>query len=552
MPKNQELIQPRIDTYLKSTWYTRWIIIGVVSASIWFVPNVHRSFIAPLLVAAVGYQLILYYGGKRNSKLLTNREIMLMVDGYMALILIAYSGYTSSPYLFLLAFMIISASFWYGSRAIILVAILQSSALIALELVQGKTPVAKNLLIETIIVMTIGLYVSWLTKFERLERNQLLKIGSETERERQRLSALINSVRDTVLVLDNKDHIAIHNQAATLLFGSKKEINGRPFKDMVHLLDEYDKPFELKIHHSSTPERKEIRVKAADNSIVNMEMSIAPYIVDRENRGNVIIMHDTSADKTIAQEREEFIAVASHELRTPLAIAESDVSMLLSPSYLPENKESVSMLNGALRSLTQLSHIISDLTNLSQIEDEKFDIELDPLNPAAILEEFYSDYVDQAKSKGIHLVVDIDEKVEAPSILTSRYVVQEILTIFLNNAIKFTDKGKITLSLAPTKEKGGVTFSVQDTGIGISQSDQKNIFEKFFQSEHYTSRVHGGTGLGLYIAKRLANRITAKMWFESELGKGSTFYLWVPPYSNDSKDRMKVASAEIKDFFNTV
>jgi signal transduction histidine kinase len=262
--------------------------------------------------------------------------------------------------------------------------------------------------------------------------------------------------------------------------------------------------------------------------------------------------HSDSEDKTVAEEREEFIAVASHELRTPLAIAESDVSTLLSPSYLPQNEESVSMLNGALRSLTQLSHIISDLTNLSQIEDEKFDIELEPLNPVALLQEFDADYKEQAKAKGINLSVGIVDTVESTSILTSRYVVQEILTIFISNAIKFTDSGSVTLALVPSSNKGGITFSVKDTGIGISQSDQKKIFEKFFQSEHYSQRVHGGTGLGLYIAKRLATRITANIWFDSELGRGSTFYLWVPPYSKSSKDRLKVASEEIKDFFSSV
>jgi signal transduction histidine kinase len=119
--------------------------------------------------------------------------------------------------------------------------------------------------------------------------------------------------------------------------------------------------------------------------------------------------------------------------------------------------------------------------------------------------------------------------------------------------MKFTDKGSITLSVMNPKDRhSGVTFSVSDTGIGISQSDQENIFKKFFQSEDYATRVHGGTGLGLYIAQRLARRITAKIWFETELGKGSTFYLWVPPYSRHRQDRGKVAAAETKDFFNSV
>ena len=552
MRPTQDLIQPRIDTYLKSTLYTRWIIIAIVAVSFWFVPDVNRSLIEILLSSAAVYNIFVFVSGKLNIKFLTNRVLMIFIDGFMALLLIVYSGYTSSPYLFVMVFMIVSAAFWYGAKAIILIALLQTVTLLLLELSRHKETVPKNILVQAFIIMTIGVYVSWLTKYERLERNQLIKIGTETEKERQQLSALINSVQDSVLVLDNRDRIAIHNQAAVHLIGDKVSIKGQPFSKVIHIVDTDDKDVEFKIEQNTDPERNILRVRAADNSLVSMEVSVAPYIVDRENRGNVVILHDKSEDKTIAQEREEFIAVASHELRTPLAIAESDVSMLLSPSHIPKSKESVSMLNGALRSLTQLSHIISDLTNLSKIENEKFDVDLEPLNPIALLGEFQVDYVDQAKSKGLELKLGDLDNVDIPSILTSRYVVQEILTIFINNSIEFTDTGSITLSLVPSSDKGGITFSVKDTGVGISQSDQKNIFEKFFQSEHYTNRVHGGTGLGLYIAKRLATRITANIWFDSELGKGSTFYLWVPPYSQNSEDRVKVAAGEIKDFFNTV
>src|SRR6202042_3241161 len=103
--------------------------------------------------------------------------------------------------------------------------------------------------------------------------------------------------------------------------------------------------------------------------------------------------------------------------------------------------------------------------------------------------------------------------------------------------IKFTEHGSVTLAVInPEDNSHGVTFCISDTGAGILQSDQKKIFEKFFQSENYATRAHGGTGLGLYIAKQLAARITARLWFETELGKGSSFYLWVPPYSHQEQD----------------
>jgi hypothetical protein len=211
------------------------------------------------------------------------------------------------------------------------------------------------------------------------------------------------------------------------------------------------------------------------------------------------------------------------------------------------------MLNGAMRSLNQLSHIISDLTNLSRVDSEQLDVKVEPLNPMQLLEELKADFSDQAKAKGLSLVTEVDPSLDVPATLTSRYVVQEILIALVSNAIKFTEQGVITLALVRQKDKpDGVTFCVRDTGIGISRSDQKKIFQKFFLSEDYMTRIHGGTGLGLYIAKKLADRLTASLWFETDLGKGSAFYLWIPPYSRDRKDQAEVASAEAKEFFKDI
>jgi PAS domain S-box-containing protein len=378
--------------------------------------------------------------------------------------------------------------------------------------------------------------------------------GGEKEPERQQLLALINNMRDAVLVVDNSQNILIYNQAAASLAGQPETLRGRSLKDSIRFVDSDDRPIELKIKHTEAAfERKDLRLQALDNSLVNVSVSGVPYIVNRRSSGHVLIIRDITQDKTIDQEREEFVAVASHELRTPLTIAQSEISLLLAPPYLPADQEAVKMLNSALRSLRQLSHIIKDLTNLSQVENEKLAVELEPLDPVGLLREFQSDYADQAKAKGLDLKVDVDPELDSSTILTSSYVVGEILAIFVTNAIKFTDKGSVVMAvLKPEDNSHGVTFRVRDTGVGISQSDQKKIFEKFFQSESYVTRIHGGTGLGLYIAKQLAGRITARLWFETELGKGSSFYLWVPPYSKYKEDRSKVAAAEAKDFFNTV
>lgn len=555
MPKPQELLKPRVASYFKSSWYARWLVIIIVAVTFWWLPNLNHTVVEALIVLAILDNIVLWAGLKHNWSVIIDQRAMLIIDTLLAEILIVCTNNIVSPYLLVLVLVVISGSYWYGPRIGVLIAVLQTVVMLAKHLSQhGSDKLLQNLLVHGLFLATVSLYVSWLTGSERSERQKLIALGTETEKERQQLLALINNMRDAVMVVDNDNRIVIHNQMAAALAGHGKDIRGQAIGQVLTFMDGRGQTVRLKVEPTDDEsEHKDFQVKAPDGSLVNVSIRIAPYIVDRQNRGHVLIIRDISQEKTIDKEREEFIAVASHELRTPLTIAQSSLSFLLSPSYLPKDEDSVHMLNSAMRSLKQLSHIISDLTNLSQVESEKLDVQLEPLNPVALLHDFESDYSGQAKSKGIELKINIDPELDSATVLTSRYVVSEILSIYMTNAMKFTDKGSITLSVMNPKDRhSGVTFSVSDTGIGISQSDQENIFKKFFQSEDYATRVHGGTGLGLYIAQRLARRITAKIWFDTELGKGSTFYLWVPPYSQHRQDRGKVAAAETKDFFNSV
>ncbi len=554
MPKPQELVQPRVISYFKSSWYARWLVIAIVLVSFWFLPNMDWRIIVPLASLASAYNLMLELASRKGWTTITDQRVMLAIDSFLALLLVLVTNGTASPYFLVLILVVVSGSFWYGVKIAYVIAASQAAALLTQQLIgKNETPgLLKVLGVQVFFLATIGLYVSWLTGSERTERQKLIALGTETEKERQQLLALINNMHDAVIVVDNDNRVAIHNHTAASLAGA--DISGKPIGESLAFVDADNRPAQLKVKPTEEEsEQKNLKVKAPDGSLVSVSIRIAPYIVDRQNRGHVLILRDISQEKTIDKEREEFIAVASHELRTPLTIAQNSVSFLLAPPYLPKDEESVEMLNSAMRSIKQLSHIISDLTNLSRVESERLDVQLEPLNPIALLHDLQFDYSGQAKSKGVELKVEIDPELNSATILTSRYVVGEILSIYVNNALKFTEKGTITLSVINPKEmSSGVTFAVKDTGIGISQSDQKNIFNKFFQSEEYSTRVHGGTGLGLYIAQRLARRVTAKIWFETELGKGSTFYLWVPPYSKHKQDRGKVAAAETKDFFNTV
>ncbi len=546
----QDLVEPRVASYLKSTWYTRWIIIAVVALSFLFIPGVKTGIIAALLPTAILYNFLLLAADKAGW-FISNKVFMLTVDGALAIVLAICSGGMASPYLVILSFMIISTGYWYGGSAAIMVGLLQTSALLVYTILMDvHRGLPGAFIIQMIVFMTIGLYVSWLSRSERSERTKLIDLGTEAEKERQQLIALVNNMSEAVIVIDPQENIMMHNDAALGLL-SEPKASKKPINEALEFVDKDEARVKLKINQGEPVERKDLRLKVSDGSYMNVQLSIAPFIVDRQNRGYVLIIKDVTQDKTIDREREEFIAIASHELRTPLSIAQDQLSFLMMPAYLPKDPEALSMLKGATESLKQLSHVISDMTNYWQADHERLPIDIQPLNPIEMLTQFEADYSAQAKKQGLKLKSKFDPSIGMTSILTSHYVIHEILTVYITNALKFTKEGSITLTVKKRDDKpNGVTFSVSDTGIGISKSEQKKVYEKFFQAEDYTTREQGGTGLGLYIAKKLADRLTAKLWFESELGQGSSFYLWVPPYSKHKQDQSKVASAETKDFFS--
>jgi two-component system phosphate regulon sensor histidine kinase PhoR len=317
---------------------------------------------------------------------------------------------------------------------------------------------------------------------------------------------------------------------------------------MMKFTDPENKPFRLKLKSITTNfERRDLKLVIPDGSTIGAMLKVTPYVVDNKNQGFIFIIRDITRENTIEQERTEFIAVAQHELRTPLTVADGSLSMVMVPEYQPKDPLALEMLQTAFRSLRQLSHIVTDLTNLSQAQSEQLDPDVDSVEVAGIFDDLVKEHSEEAAKKNIALSISVSKKIQP--IITSRYLVYEIMSGFMTNALKFTEKGSITLIAEPIGDNDGVRLSVKDTGRGISSGDQKKLFTNFFQSENWQTRDHGGTGLGLFIAKKLAKRLTAQVSFESKLGKGSTFSLELPAFSQHAKDQAKVAKAETKDFF---
>ncbi len=349
------------------------------------------------------------------------------------------------------------------------------------------------------------------------QKSELLQVN--------RLKTLLNSISDAVMTLNRYGRVTSQNAAAQAFFDTNESLIGRDIDKILQLTDIADRPVsshDLMSTTKSTTLRDDLSTgKGGDTRHLSLQMSrIRSTFDDDEEYGVVVIIRDITKQKTLEEEKDEFISVTSHELRTPVAIAEGSLSNLL---VLEERHASSEKLHEAAATAHEqvlyLAKMINDLSTLSRAERGVGD-ETEEINMNELLRDLFEKYTPQMEEKSLSL--DLDVEPNLPRIKTSRLYLEEILENFLTNALKYTKSGTVTIGARLNKETG-LRLWVKDSGIGMSKADLEHIFEKFYRSEDYRTRETGGTGLGLYVVSKLAAKLNTKIEVESRLNYGSTF-----------------------------
>lgn len=358
---------------------------------------------------------------------------------------------------------------------------------------------------------------------------------ASAELERERLVSLINSMADGVIATNEKGKIVLYNGAALNILDVNTNLAGKALDKIAAIVDRNNQPIsitELIINTKTQTSSRDYKIAYPDGSISNLYMSIAPVKLGfghEGTRGFVVLMRDITREKSLEEERDEFISVVSHELRTPIAIAEGNIG---NAEFIVERQGGSDTIKQTLKlaheQIVFLAGMINDLATLSRAERGVLKVEPEPINTHELAVDLQTTYQKDAEKKGLKLFVDLDPHLELLN--SSKLYVREVLQNFITNAIKYTETGSITLGAH--RHPNGVKFEVSDTGIGISKADQERVFDKFFRSEDYRTRANSGTGLGLYVTMKLARLINADITLESKLNHGSTFIIVIPNYSS--------------------
>ncbi|EPJ46040.1 MAG: hypothetical protein OFPI_35460 [Osedax symbiont Rs2] len=249
--------------------------------------------------------------------------------------------------------------------------------------------------------------------------------------------------------------------------------------------------------------------------------------------------------------KSEFLANMSHELRTPLN------SMLILSKSLSENqqqnltKEQVEEADIVYQGGQALLALINDIMDLSKVEAGMLNISCDEFLPGDVKYTLKALFTPIAENKNLHFDIDVDERLKQ-NISTDKHRLEQILKNFLGNAFKFTDSGSVKLEIKPapdclnTSLQNSVSFSVTDTGIGIDEDQQQQIFSAFQQADGGSNRKYGGTGLGLSISKELTQLLGGHISLISKPGMGSKFCLTLPLQRTDNQSPLTAVASNLK------
>lgn len=374
--------------------------------------------------------------------------------------------------------------------------------------------------------------------YQSSSKKELLLSKARESLQRDRISTIINNMTDALISVDENGLIVFYNAASLNLLDTNQNIEGHYIDEILPLRNQEGKKILLSEEfkkNKSIVKRDDLSYLIDIDELMRLEITYSPIRSNfnqnnNKHLGYIIIMRDITKSKSLEEEKDEFVSVVSHELRTPISIVEGTISNAL---VMLDHKDSTKkMIKDCMETAHEqtifLSTMINDLSTLSRAE-RGVSANMEIVNVEELAHKLFEKYMPEAKEKKLKLNLDLSPKLG--SVQVSRLYLEELLQNFITNAIKYTKEGSVDIIF---KQKDDlISFAIKDTGIGISKSDQSKVFNKFYRSEDYRTRESGGTGLGLYIASKLAQKIGIKIQLSSRLNFGSTFSFSIPIYKED-------------------
>lgn len=513
-----------------------WRYIAPTSAIAIATPIATPTAAAAALLALLGS---VAYGRTPEQYIAKLAPVIYSVAIVLCLALIAGSGGLQSPLIGVWIMVAIFAGLfgWWGIGGLLILSNVLLSIGVFTSAIGRVDILASILLIELPVIVSYMLWHGTSALFQANDKDEP-HLSRSLKSEAAKSNTIIQSISDGVIMTKPSGEITLINPAA-------QHMTGWNLDDALQLhigsvlrleteagqpLTEGNHPVMQTLNNKTASQSTAILTTKSDKRIT-AALSITPL----DSGGVIVVFRDITKERAEEREQAEFISTASHEMRTPVASIEGFLALALNPKVARIDVKAYEYISKAHDSAKYLGRLLKDLLEISRAEDGRLQNTMVVVEAVELARTITESLLPKAQQKGLELIYKPAGKkaiTGSTTIAPVFYIradkdrLRESLSNLIENAIKYTPAGKVIIDVQATDKQ--VQFSVKDSGIGIPAEDLPHLFQKFYRVNNSDTREIGGTGLGLYLSRRLIESMNGHIRAESEYHKGSTFFIELP------------------------
>jgi len=528
---------------------TFWVGDSTTSALLVPLP----AAIAALTTAVISFVSYIWAPQSRMHLVaFSNYLLLVLTTG----ILVELTGSIHSPYIVMLMLLSIFAGMFGNISLAALFVIINGG--FAYEVFLGGSLLPRDNLVVIVLALETPLFISYMVWREKATQDskktqafdalakQLSQVANKSE-------VVINAIDEGVVAIDGQGIIQLINPAAQEVLGwTKQDAMGLDYHSVIKLIGLNGKelppeasPIQQVLTSGKPLVNNDLALMTHSNKKILISLVVSPVgqTSNGTSAGAIAVFRDITGEKAEERQKAEFISTASHEMRTPVAAIEGYLGLALNPATAAIDDKARTYLLKAQEATQHLGTLFQDLLTVSRAEDNRLTPKPTVVDVVAFLHEITDSLQQKAQAKGLFLYFKPSTNAAGEEASTNRTLspvyysfvdqghLREVANNLIDNAIKYTKQGSVAVDIKG--DDNSVTISVADSGIGIPPEDVAHLFQKFYRIDNSDTREIGGTGLGLYISRRLIEANNGRVWVESALGRGSVFYVQVPRISHE-------------------
>lgn len=523
--------------------------ISNASSEFYVSPLAAAISVGSIILAGLSYFIV---GEKfRNSTLYAAYWVLLFALGTLVLA----TGATSSPFIATWMIATIFAGIFGPMTLILLFISLNAYFLYAIT----QNAVSNEIIMGFILAGELPILVSYIlwhgkSKTDKTKERAYYDLANELNQVSNKSEVVINAISDGVIAINNQGTIELINPAAQRIVGwGHQDALNLDYKSVLqllnkdgHELEKSEDPIFTVLSTNQSAHRNDLQLQTSSGKKITIDVVVSP--IGRLGSGVIIVFRDVTKEQAEGKAQAEFISTASHEMRTPVASIEGYLGLALNPATATVDAKARDFITKAHEAAQHLGRLFQDLLDVTKADDGRLSN-----NPKVIEVVEYTNTIIEglrakADEKNIRLFFKPLTDLGGPRNVTPVYYVdldadhlREVIANLVENAIKYTLKGEVIIDVKG--DDNHVVISIQDSGIGIPTEDIPHLFQKFYRVDNSDTREIGGTGLGLYLCRRLVEAMGGRIWVDSEYKKGSTFSVELPRIPYEEAQRLIEASS---------